>query len=190
MDLLNSRSFRVVQSRIPRAGRGILGKTTLWTGKAPQNPAQETASRPFPARSPPSEPRAVPLDQPGSASADPWRSSPRSRGKRGRLAPAGIRRWRHAGRARARPLALDEGGLRKARAWVLRRGVHHVDGPACRIGSMSFAVEGPGRRWQLSGPEEFDGYGRWGTGKGKEVKNSGRGSGDARAREGAWTAGR
>ena len=86
----------------PRLGR-ILGKTALSAGRAPQNPAQETASGRFL--------HACALGTArgsvGSATVGvrrPWRSSPRSRG-RGRLAPARIRGSRLAARARARPLA-------------------------------------------------------------------------------------
>ena len=101
MDLLNSRSFRVVQSRIRRLGDGFSERRRFRLGERRKTPRRkQPRGRFLHARRPRNRARFRWTGH-GSASADRGARAPRSRG-RGRLAPARLRGSR-LDRARARP---------------------------------------------------------------------------------------
>jgi len=144
MDLLKSRCLRVVQSRIRRVWGGFSERRRFRLGERRKTPRRKQPPAVSCTRVP-SEPRAVPLDRPRSASADRGARAPARAGEAGSRRPASA--------ARASRPVLAHGRSRggetpRARAWASRAGRPSLGmAPPGGNGSMWFAVESPVRSW-------------------------------------------
>jgi len=186
MDLLNSRSFRVVQSRIRRVWDGFSERRRFRLGERRKTPRRkQPRGRFLHARRPRNRARFRWIGQ---------GRRPPTRGARAsaRAEAAGSRRPASAARAKRPVLAhgrLRGGETPRARAWARGRGGHRLGWPR-RVGSdlccsPSRVQTGVGDRPVLKFSATTE-EGEWEWEKG--VKISRRGSGGARTPEGAWTA--